>query len=160
MALALAEEGKRAVLRAGRFRRRVAEDVARARRAKLEAETKAIKRDATVVQPKKERAESSFELPKLAPHALHQRIVVTVMDGKTTVIGYPVNAQIAAMAEGMDERAQVVRTFEFPNGVPAEYAWTGGKMVWGTSLTRWRRLVELEKAREREVFLDPRIVSE
>jgi hypothetical protein len=141
-------------------RNRVAEDVARARRAKLEAETNAIQREAPVPQPKKERAESSLEWPKPELQGLHQRIVVTVLDDNTAVVGYPANDQIAAMAEGVDERAQVVRTFEFPNGVPMEYAWTGGKMVWGTSLTRWRRLVELEKAREREVFLDPRIVSE
>lgn len=141
-------------------RNRVAEDVARARRAKLEAETRAIKREATVTEPKKERATPSVELPKPELQALHQRIVVTALDGKTAVMGYPVNDQIAAMAEGVDERAQVVRTFEFPNGVPAEYGWTSGKMVWSTSLTIWRRLLELEKARDAEVFLDPRIVSE
>jgi signal-transduction protein with cAMP-binding, CBS, and nucleotidyltransferase domain len=44
--------------------------------------------------------------------------------------------------------------------VPAEYEWTGGKTVWSTSLRRWRKLAELEKMRDAEVFLDPRIVSE
>jgi len=141
-------------------RNRVAEEVARARRAKLEAETRAIKGHAPAAEPKERRATSSLDLPKPATHALHQRVVVTVMEGKTAVMGYPANDQIAAMAEGADERAQVVRTFEFPNGVPAEYEWTNGKLVWSTSLTRWRKLMELEKMRDAEVFLDPRIVPE
>jgi hypothetical protein len=143
-------------------RNRVAEEVARARRGKLEAETKAIQRNAPAAEPKKERTapEAAFELPKPEPHALHQRVVVTVMEGKTAVTGYPANEQITAMAEGVDERVQVIRRFEFPNGVPAEYEWTSGKMVWSTSLTRWRRLVEFENMRDAEVFLDPRIVPE
>jgi hypothetical protein len=146
-------------------RNRASEDVARARRAKLEAETKAIAgKPATevvkAVEPKKERATPSLDMPKLEPHALHQRIVVSVVEDKTTVRGYPANDQIAAMAEGVDGRAQVVRRFEFPNGVPAEYVWTGERKVWSMNLTRWRKLVELEKARDVEVFLDPRIVEE
>jgi hypothetical protein len=141
-------------------RNRVAEDVARARRAKLEAETKAIKGHAPAAEPKEPRATSSFDLPKRAPHALHQRIVVSVLEEKTIVRGYPANDQIAAMAEGVDGQTLVTRTFEFPNGVPAEYEWTGGKTVWSTSLRRWRKLAELEKMRDAEVFLDPRIVSE
>jgi signal-transduction protein with cAMP-binding, CBS, and nucleotidyltransferase domain len=44
--------------------------------------------------------------------------------------------------------------------VPAEYVWTGERKVWSMNLTRWRKLVELEKARDVEVFLDPRIVEE
>jgi hypothetical protein len=141
-------------------RNRASEDVARARRAKLEAETKAIE-GAKRPEPKKERTSaSSLELPKPEPHALHQCIIVTVVEDKTTVKAYPANDQIAAMAEGIDRQTQVIRRFEFPNGAPAEYAWAGEKKVWSTNLTRWRRLVELEKTRDTEVFLDPRIVEE
>jgi hypothetical protein len=142
-------------------RNRASEDVARARRAKLEAETKAIE-GAKRPEPKKERtaAASSLELPKPEPHALHQCIVVTVLEDKTTVKAYPANDQIAAMAEGVEGRTQVIRRFEFPNGAPAEYRWAGERPAWGIHLTRWRKLVELEKTRDTEVFLDPRIVEE
>jgi hypothetical protein len=145
-------------------RNRATEEVARARRAKLEAETKAIEGKSTngakAAEPKKDQATPLREMPKPEPHPLHQRIVVTMMEGKTAVTGYPANDQVEAMAEGADGRVQVIRTFEFPNGVPAEYEWTGGKTVWAISLTRWRRLVELEKARDADVFLDPRMVTE
>jgi hypothetical protein len=147
-------------------RNRASEDVARARRAKLEAETKAIAgRSATesvkAAEPKKERpAAALLDFPKPEPHALHQRVVVTVIEDKTTVRGYPANDQIAAMADGVDGRAQVIRTFEFPNGVPAEYAWAGERAVWGIPLKRWWKLVKLEKTRDTEVFLDPRLIDE
>ena len=149
-------------------RNRVSEDVARARRAKLEAETKAIEgRPAAVgvkaaepkAEPKKDRGAPSLELPKAESHPLHQRIVVTVVDGEATAMAYPANDQVAAMAEGADTSVQVIRTFEFPDGVPAEYAWTGGKAVWGMSVARWRRLVQLEKMRGDGVFLHPGMVQ-
>jgi len=153
-------------------RNRVSEDVARARRAKLEAETKVIAERVTTesakaaepkAEPKKDRATPSIELPKAESHPLHQRIVVSVIEDKTTVRAYPANDQIAAMAEGGDGRVQVIRTFEFPDGVPAEYVWAGERAVWSMSVARWRKLVELEKTRDTrdtEVFLDPRIVPE
>ncbi len=142
-------------------RNRVTEGVARARRAKLEAETKAIKGHAPAAEPKEARATSPFDLPaKRSTHPLYQRVVVKVTEGKTAVLEYPTNEGIAAMAGVADEQAPVVRTFEFPNGVPAEYEWTGGKMIWRMSLPTWRRLAELEKMRDVKVFLDPRIVAE
>jgi hypothetical protein len=143
-------------------RNRASEDVARARRAKLEAETKLIegaKAAEPKAEPKKERAGSSLALPTREPHALHQRIVVSVVENQTAVRGYPANDQIAKMAEGADPKAQVVRTFEFPDGVPAEYRWVGERLAWRIGLARWRKLVELEKTRDAEVFLDPRIVE-
>jgi len=143
-------------------RNRASEDVARARRAKLEAETKVIegaKEPEPKAELKKEPVPSSLGLPTLEPHALHQRIVVSVVEDRTAVRGYPANDQIAKMAEGADPKAQVIRTFEFPDGVPAEYKWAGERAAWRISLARWRKLVELEKTRDTEVFLDPRIVE-
>jgi hypothetical protein len=57
------------------------------------------------------------------PVPLSQIIEIRVLDGVTAIRIHPLAEDMLQSAARADPHAQVVRRFEFPHGVPAEYAW-------------------------------------
>jgi hypothetical protein len=99
------------------------------------------------------------------PVLLSQIIEIRVLDGVTSIRTRPLTEDMLQTAARADTNAYVLRRFEFPDGVPAEYAWINGPdirhagIVWEQSFKNvhlWRAHVEREAATAPGHFL-PRV---
>ena len=102
------------------------------------------------VKPKEEKkpepAEKPLRLPKAGPPPLYQRIVVTEVEGKTSIQVYPSTEDLQEVTKSMAPETKLERIFEYPSGVQASFRIDVGK---------WRKLIALEEARGGGVFLNP-----
>ncbi len=102
------------------------------------------------VKPKEEKkkpapAEKPLALPKAGPPPLYQRIVLTEVEGKTSVQVYPTTEQLQELTNSLAPEVKFERIFEYPSGVHASFRMNVGM---------WRKLIALEEARGDGVFLN------
>jgi hypothetical protein len=86
------------------------------------AEPKVNRKEAEKLAQEEEKA-ARRRLWAEPPVPLSQIIEIRVLDGVTAIQTHPLAEDMLQSAARADPRAQVVRRFEFPHGVPAEYAW-------------------------------------
>jgi hypothetical protein len=88
---------------------------------------------------------------------LSQIIEVSIQEGIPSLIVYPSPAQMLQRADTAEVGAQVLRRFEFPNGIPPEFAWVHGPcirrhgIVWEqhfATVEAWRAHTDREEAAE------------
>jgi hypothetical protein len=72
-------------------------------------------------EPKSKPPNPEIYTPKIWD--VHQDIAITLTDGQWSISVYPDHATFLGMVQRATPGAKVVRTFEFPNGLPPEYAW-------------------------------------
>jgi hypothetical protein len=84
---------------------------------------------------------------------LYQTIEIRPLDGAISILRYPEIDDMLARADRAHPATEVVRCFEFPDGIPAEYAWVQGPdvsnsgIVWEQSfvtIAAWRAHEEKE----------------
>jgi hypothetical protein len=69
---------------------------------------------------------------------LSQIIYIRIVEGAITIQIYPEAEGMYFLADDSEPGAQVLRRFEFPDGVPAEYAWVNGPGIRHTG-TVWEQ---------------------
>jgi hypothetical protein len=101
---------------------------------------------------------------QIAP--LSQLIEVRLREGVISIRVHPLDRDMRREADMVEAGAQVLRRFEFPDGIPAEYAWVNEPdirhrgIVWEQhfeSVQAWRAHVEKEAALAPGHFLPRRI---
>lgn len=90
--------------------------------------------------------------------SMRQTVVVSIEDGKTVTFTHPTTEMLLRRVVLADEKTLVFRVFEFPNGVPAEYAWAAEhyeerppdapvcQVQQEMKLAHWLKVVQREKA--------------
>jgi hypothetical protein len=105
--------------------------------------------------------------PRALVH-LYQIIEIRILDGNLSIRSHPATQDLFVNADLSQEGAQVRRCFEFPDGIPAEYAWINGPdiqrngIVWKQTFENvylWRTHVEREDATAPGHFL-PRVYDQ
>jgi hypothetical protein len=77
---------------------------------------------------------------------LRQTVIVKIEEGKTVTRTHPTTEMLLQQAPLGDEKTTVCRAFEFPHGVPPEYAWLDSTGHQQMSLPVWLKVVERERA--------------
>ena len=72
---------------------------------------------------------------------LFQVIEVRIVDGSLSIRSHPATEDLFVDADQSQEGAEVRRTFEFPDGIPAEYAWINGPDIEHSGV-RWLQYFE------------------
>jgi hypothetical protein len=102
------------------------------------------------------------------PMHLSQEIEIRVLDGIVSYRIYPQAADMQQRADRADAGVGVLRCFEFPDGIPAEYAWVNQPeiahkgIVWEQffdSVDAWRAHVALESAAGPDRYLAKRRIT-
>jgi hypothetical protein len=122
-----------------------------------------LKLSATRIQSTQQTREAAKEKnqpaasPKWPTQIAHlsQVIEIRIIDGTITIEIHPQADDMHLLADHSELGAQVLRRFEFPDGVPAEYAWVNGPgirrcgIVWEQhfwNVDQWRAHVAREGA--------------
>jgi hypothetical protein len=121
-------------------------------------------------EPKEARGGTGRPAPWPAPLVhLSQLIEVRISEGVTSIRVHPLAHEMHQHAASAAPGAQVIRRFEFPDGVPAEYAWVNepdmrrSGIVWTqhfASVEAWRAHVDWEAAAANGGFLPARTPRE
>jgi hypothetical protein len=123
-------------------------------------------------EPKAEPKEKGEPTPvdrfPLALVHLYQVIEIRILDGSLSIRSHPATEDLFVDADQSQVGAHVRRRFEFPDGVPAEYAWINGPdierddSIWTQRFENvhlWRAHVEREAATAPGHFL-PRVYDQ
>jgi hypothetical protein len=70
-----------------------------------------------------------------------QVIEIRILDGNLSIRSHPATEDLFVDADQSQVGAEVRRTFEFPDGVPAEYAWIKGPEIKRSGI-RWLQYFE------------------
>lgn len=90
--------------------------------------------------PKESKSKESKPLPwPVTPVPLSQAIEIRVSEGTVSIQVHPSAEEMRRQSDAASPAAPVLRRFEFPDGIPSEYAWINAPGVLRTGIVRTQR---------------------